>query len=123
MKTLLGTALVLTGLEVGAIRLDVAIGEGERRSEDEAIEYDPDAHWVLRFAAGGSPSSTADAKSAVQVPSATGAAITADARITTTSSSAMSLAHSLRRWSPSRASLYWKRSVPLTSWPPATSIR
>ena len=53
-----------------------------------AVEYDPDAHWMLRLAAGGSPSSTADAKSVVQTQSATGAAITADARIETTSSAA-----------------------------------
>jgi hypothetical protein len=54
-----------------------------------AVEYDPDGHWILRLAAGGSPASTSDAKSVVQAPSAAGgAAIAADARIATTSSSA-----------------------------------
>ncbi|MEO7731464.1 MAG: hypothetical protein ABIY55_10860 [Kofleriaceae bacterium] len=52
-----------------------------------AVEYDPDSHWILRLAAGGSPSSTADASSVVQAQGAAGVAITADARIATTSSS------------------------------------
>lgn len=53
-----------------------------------AVEYAPDAHWILRLAAGGSPSSTADSTSVVQAQSAQGAAITGDARIKTTSASA-----------------------------------
>jgi hypothetical protein len=53
-----------------------------------AVEYDPDAHWILRLAAGGSPSSTADSTSVVQAQTAQGTAVTGDARITTASSSA-----------------------------------
>lgn len=52
-----------------------------------AVEYDPDAHWILRLAAGGSPSATADSKSVVQAQSALGAPITGNASFTTTSSS------------------------------------
>jgi hypothetical protein len=53
-----------------------------------AVEYDPNAHWILRVAVGGSPSSTADSTSVVQARSAAGAPITGDARITTASASA-----------------------------------
>jgi hypothetical protein len=53
-----------------------------------AVEYDPTVHWILRLGLGGSPASTADAKSVIQTQNATGAAVTADARIATTSSSA-----------------------------------
>jgi hypothetical protein len=53
-----------------------------------AVEYDPDAHWIMRLTAGGSPSSTATAMTAVQGQSAPGASITGDATLKTTSSSA-----------------------------------
>lgn len=52
-----------------------------------AVEYDPDAHWILRLAAGGSPSSTASATTAVQGQSAAGAMIAGDATLETTTSS------------------------------------
>ena len=53
-----------------------------------AVEYDPDTHWILRLAAGGSPSSTSGSTSVVQAQSAAGAPITGDASIETSSSSA-----------------------------------
>jgi hypothetical protein len=52
-----------------------------------AVEYDPDAHWTVRLAAGGSPSSMASARTAVQGQGAAGAVISGDATLETTSSS------------------------------------
>jgi hypothetical protein len=53
-----------------------------------SVEYDPSAHWILRLAAGGSPSSTSNTTMAVQVQDLLGSPITADAKLETSSASA-----------------------------------
>jgi hypothetical protein len=52
-----------------------------------SVEYDPTPHWILRLAAGGSPSSTAASTTSVQMQDLRGTPITADAKLETSSSS------------------------------------
>lgn len=53
-----------------------------------SIEYAPTAHWTLRLAAGGSPSSTSQATMVVQAQDLRGNPITADAKLATATTSA-----------------------------------
>ena len=75
------------------LRLDVS---GTRYLEQPAttvatvgasIEYDPDAHWSLRLAGGGSPRAETRSSQAVKAQTATGAAITVDAAVRSATSS------------------------------------
>lgn len=57
-----------------------------------SIEYAPTAHWNLRLAAGGSPSSKSHATTAVQLQDLRGNPITADAKLATATASASGMA-------------------------------
>jgi len=76
------------------LRLDV-IGTrylGEKASDmvlaNLAVEYAPTAHWILRLAAGGSPSSTTSSTMPVQMQDLRGNPITADAKLRAATASA-----------------------------------
>src|ERR1041384_4680967 len=52
-----------------------------------SVEYDPDAHWILRLGAGGSPASTASSTAPGAVKGMTTTTLDADVKLQTTSTS------------------------------------
>jgi hypothetical protein len=75
------------------VRLDLTgtryfhVTADDRAVASVSVEYDPDAHWIVRLATGGSPSSSSETSTPVKAMSARGTAITGDAAVTSSSAS------------------------------------